>query len=575
MSRRGSVLQDYGGVFPAMSQEAQLAAASYHQRDKELAAQQNQQNKNAKSKGQGDGIDYITGLKPDHVGDTTIDLHTDAQVKGLQDKLIDMALKGAGVNEIKIAAMPELQKISQGYTIAKDEYAKVVNGVRDFSKDYPTADMEAVRSLAGKEMLNNIFEYDENGKIKGYKDPSLISKDKNYLQDLTTNENLPKWYNRSNAFEKGIKDLPLIPVKGGTTRTDKKGGRIKQTYTGHGSVFDEPVINDAGEQSGWRLKSEAVPLGRNPDGSLIIEEVMPKEQFEMAMSTPSARLDFQYDFNKQLQESGIDPDQLDPRAKDVLQRKFAFDLFQNTGIHGSSFLTTDEIKEAPIKNITNVRVSTGKEPPPVMDIVTPVRKYFETNEGKMKEGYEGLAQINLFNNEVTAPIIAEVKSRYPEITADNIYYKKEGNDIWVMKADNNGKIDRKNDTPIFKLDDFSNVAGNKPQGVKSKNEALRQAQSGGKQPANNGAEKPRSKDEERYGELWGKANVTTGLSKSEVNEYKALSSKLGKKAEGLENTNAGGSKKFNIVDPNTGKIIMKDVDEASANKAKAKGYKVQ
>lgn len=520
MSRRGSVLQDYGGVFPAMSQEAQLAAASYHQRDKELAAQQNQQNKNAKSKGQGDGIDYITGLKPDHVGDTTIDLHTDAQVKGLQDKLIDMALKGAGVNEIKIAAMPELQKISQGYTIAKDEYAKVVNGVRDFSKDYPTADMEAVRSLAGKEMLNNIFEYDENGKIKGYKDPSLISKDKNYLQDLTTNENLPKWYNRSNAFEKGIKDLPLIPVKGGTTRTDKKGGRIKQTYTGHGSVFDEPVINDAGEQSGWRLKSEAVPLGRNPDGSLIIEEVMPKEQFEMAMSTPSARLDFQYDFNKQLQESGIDPDQLDPRAKDVLQRKFAFDLFQNTGIHGSSFLTTDEIKEAPIKNITNVRVSAGKEPPPVMDIVTPVRSYFD-NVGEQKEGLKGVAQLNLFNNEVTTPIVNEVKNRYPDITADDIYYQKDGDNIWVMKQAVSGKVDKQKDVPVFKLDDFTNVSGNKPQGQKSKNEALKQAQSGTPQKQ------------------------------------------------------SASAKKFNIVDPNTGKVIMKDVDEASANKAKAKGYKVQ
>jgi hypothetical protein len=35
------------------------------------------------------------------------------------------------------------------------------------------------------------------------------------------------------------------------------------------------------------------------------------------------------------------------------------------------------------------------------------------------------------------------------------------------------------------------------------------------------------------------------------------------------------SKKFNVIDPNTGKIILSGVDEQSANKARAKGYKIQ
>ena len=43
MSRRGAILQDYGGSFNPMPTEAQLASASYYQRDKELAAQQKQQ----------------------------------------------------------------------------------------------------------------------------------------------------------------------------------------------------------------------------------------------------------------------------------------------------------------------------------------------------------------------------------------------------------------------------------------------------------------------------------------------------------------------------------------------------
>ena len=38
------------------------------------------------------------------------------------------------------------------------------------------------------------------------------------------------------------------------------------------------------------------------------------------------------------------------------------------------------------------------------------------------------------------------------------------------------KIDRKNDTPVFKLDEFSNISGNKPQGQKAKNKSLAAAE---------------------------------------------------------------------------------------------------
>lgn len=515
MSRRGAILQDYGGTFPEQSHDAEKAAASYYQRDKEQANDLAYKNKQAKQKGQGDSVDFITGLKADHVGDNTIDLHNDAQIQNLQKELTDMQLKGASVNDIKMAAMPKLSKISQGYTIAKNEYAKITEGMKDLSKDYPTGDMEAARNLAGKELLNTIFDKDEKGNIIGYKDPSLIPADKSYLGGLTTNENLPKWYRRSGAYEKGIKDLPLIPIKGGTTRTDARGGKIKQTFTGHGSIFDEPVINDAGEQTGWQLKAEAIPLGRNPDGSIIIEKVMPKEQFNETIATPSAKLDFQSDFNKYLEQTGVNPDKLDPRAKDVLERKFAYDMFEKTGIHGSSFLTTDETRVAPVKNITNNNIRVGAKDVPVMDIVTPVKDYFDKNKEY------SAARFNMFNNEVTTPIMNEVKNRYPDITADDIYYKNTADGIWVMKTNEPTVIDDKKDVPVFKLDSFSNVTGNKPQGVKSKNEALRQAQSGGTE-----------------------SKGTT-------------------------------VKKFNIIDPNTGNVIMKDVDEASANKAKEKGYKVQ
>ena len=527
MSRRGAILQDYGGNFPAQSQEAQLAAASYYQRDKELAAQQKQQQQNAKAKEQSDATDYITGLKVPHIGDNTVDLYNDAQMKMVQDKLIGMAQKGASVNEIKMAAMPELQKIAQGYTIAKNEYEKVTNGVKDLNKDYPTGNVEAARNIAGKEMLNNIFEFDDKGQVKGYKDPSLITPDKNYIQSLTTTENLPKWYQESGAFEGGVKKLPLIPIQGGTTRTDKFGKMIKQTFTGHGSVFDEPIINDAGEQTGWKLKSEAVPLGRNPDGSLIIEQVMPKEQMELALSTPAARLDFQSKFNKQLQQTGVNPDKLDPRARDILERKFAYDLFDKTGLHGSSFLTTDVVKEAPVKNVTNVRVNNGGAKEVTINdvygrIENATKKADILFQGSDKRG----TRMNTLDADAQKVIFDYVGD--PNLDERNSFIV---NDNGAMK--------------VYRLDDTNPSASN-PNGVPNLDERF----------------------------------VITTLPKVGVN-IKVQANTKGKEAVVNQgntpkvDSKPTSTKTFNIVDPNTGKVLMKGVDEAAANKAKAKGYKVQ
>lgn len=476
MSRRGAILQDYGGAFPEQSTQAQRDAAQYYQRDKEQANQMQQQKQAAKGKEQGDAIDYINKLDVPDIGDTTIDLYNDAQLKAVQDELMGMASKGTGVNEIKMAALPKLQKIGQGYTIAKNEYNKITNGVKELSKDYPTGDMEAARNVAGKNMIETIFEFNDDGTVKGYKDPSLIPPDKNYLGELTTNQNLPKWYKKSGEFESGIKKLPLIPIKGGTTRTDKFGRKVKQTYTGHGSIFDEPIMNDEGEQTGWRLKSEAVPLGRNEDGSLIIEQVMPKEQFEMALSTPAAKLDFQYDFNKNLEQKGINPDSLDPRARDVLERKFAYDLFSNTGIHGSSFLTTDEIKEAPVKNITNNNINTGGK-----NDDTKINNLYGRIGGKIdaniEKGFTATRFSSLENDEQALIKQTVENAGYPlEEGGANIYLAKDGSEYKIYKTVPKEKLSPQNkDNEIATLS-FIGINLPKQANVQAKKEVVKQGE---------------------------------------------------------------------------------------------------
>jgi len=482
MSRRGSILQDYGNIDATQRDTAQRDAAQYYQRDKELAAQQKQHQQTAKAKEQGDAVDYIGGLKADHVGDTTIDQYNDALMKGVQDELMGMMQKGAGVNEIKMAAIPKLQKIAAGHTIAKDEYGKIVETKKNLQKDYPEGNADAAGNVMGKEMLDNLFEYDENGKIKGYKDPSSINTNKSYSDALFDKEKMDTWYpDTTDALVANVqKTRGLTPIKGQLKLINSRGGYTDKKYEGHLSIYDRPTVDEEGKVTGIELDAENVPLGKNADGTANVIQVMPEDKYNVFRGDGKSAMQFDRAvYNHISKDLGINPKSLDPQALDIYSRNYALEMLRKTGLHGSSYNQFDIERTDPVKNITNNNIRVGGANVPVMDIVTPVRDYFE-NVGEQKEGLKGVAQLNLFNNEVTTPVMNEVKIRYPDITADEIYYKKDGNNIWVMKADESGKVNKLKDVPVFKLDDFSNVTGNKPQGQKSKNEALRKAQSGNK-----------------------------------------------------------------------------------------------
>lgn len=481
MSRRGSILQDYGNIDATQRDAAQRDAAQYYQRDKELAAQQNNQKQNAKAKDGKDSLDYIDKLKVEPVGDTTVDLYNTAQLQKLKDDLLAKRQSGVSSEDIQIQAMQELPKIAKGYTIAKNEYGKIVEAQKNLLKDYPEGNAEAARNVMGKDMLTNIFEYNEDGTVKGYKDPSLINTNKSYSDVLFDPEKMDTWYpSTTDAVVANIqKTRGLTPIDGQVKVINPRGGYTDKKYKGHISIYDRPDVDSDGKISGISLDSESVPLGKNADGTANVIQVMPKEKYEVLRGDGKAAMQFDkavYDhISKDL---GVNPKSLDPQALDVYSRKYALEMLNKTGLQGSSYNQFDIEKADPVKNITNVRVNTGgAKEVPVMDIVTPVRSYFD-NVGEQKEGLKGVAQINLFNNEVTTPVINEVKNRYPDITAEDIYYQKSGNDIWVMKAAETGKVDRQKDVPVFKLDEFSNVTGNKPQGQKSKNKALENAQSG-------------------------------------------------------------------------------------------------
>jgi len=364
MARRGAILQDYGNIQNPPSDnsltiENNRLAESRRQHDDEMR----QRRDLTKQKQAGDSTKFITELKNEKTGINDIDIENDKQLLAAQNRMIEMQQKGAPLSEIQIYAMRELPKINNAYTLGKNYKEQVTKGMTDLEKKYGNGvDLNAVQSEAYKKMADDIFDRDDKGNIIGYKDPNLIPKNKDYIAEIENDsKSLGTIFKPSGAFETGVQKTDLIPIKDKFTKTDKYGNKTKYNYTGFGTIYDEPILNEQGEQTGWDVKGEVVPLGKNPDGTVILERVMPKEQFEIATGSAAAKKDFDIKFHNYLNESGTNPDQLDARAKDILERKFAYDLFKKTNIHGSSFLSEEEVKAAPIKNITNINNRTGSE----------------------------------------------------------------------------------------------------------------------------------------------------------------------------------------------------------------------
>jgi len=503
MSRRGAILQDYGGRFEPQPQDAQLAAASYYQRDKELSAQLGQQKKQNADK---EAANLIGDIKLDHIGDNTIDLMTDKQLQGLQDKLMDMHLKGASNTDLQLYAQRELPKISNGHTVAKNKYEQIKSGLTELGKDYKSADLTKARELAVRPMIEDVVEFDDKGNAIGYKDASLIP-EKNYLEGLMNDDNIGQWYKPSGVFTEEIKKLPLTPIAGGSVKRDSRGKLVDQTYIGHASIFDQPVVDkETGKLTGQELKFEEVSLGKNEDGTITTVRAMPIEQFNLALPSNESKIEFRLKFNDEMRRQGIDPKSLDPRAKDLLQRKYMYDLFKSTNIHGSSFLQKD-IEKQPLPPRVNVNVGKGggDNTAQIRDVYNELQNKQEEGEKTFGSGYKGIPLNELSPTAQGIVIEYANKLTNDDLTQSDIFVKKDSGGKFNIVKSPSGEI-------IAPMD-FTDINIKAQPGVKEKREVV----------------------------------------------------EIGKSQ----------SKTFNVVDPSTGKVVLSGVDKTAADKAKAKGYKIQ
>ena len=188
MSRRGSVLQ--GIEFKGMDYEPHFEAMRIAQQERELQDRKNQQKQQKSDK---EAYDLISGLKIDHIGDNTIDVMTDKQLQGLQDELMDMHLKGATTDQLRLTAQRKLPEISNGHTLAKNKLKEINEGVSQLGKSYKNADLVKAKELALKPMIQDVVEFDDKGNPIKYKDVATVP-NRNYTDILFDDNTLGQWY---------------------------------------------------------------------------------------------------------------------------------------------------------------------------------------------------------------------------------------------------------------------------------------------------------------------------------------------------------------------------------------------
>lgn len=494
MSRRGAILQDYGGHFEPMPLDSQLAAASYYQRDKEQANQlkyqrekENEADKYRKLK----MIDDATDPSKYQSSAQKANSLATQQLLALRDEYAGKT--NLQPEQLYLELQQRLTPVAQGYGSYKQALDEQEALAKKAAEVNPNLDVQKVLSDLQTEFDADYLTTNPDGTTAF--NQAKIGTKSDALDRILRPENAWK-------YSKGSKGLMEVLRKGG-----EKGELFSQApdktqinYTTN-VPFWAQVVDDKGQPLQADPSTGLLPQGKLPrvalkgtiqdydevddKGRKVTKQmvVVPQKTMDAILYNDELKYQFEGDWQRHKREAGIS---VDPAREDDLKRIYFSQVLADNGLVQPYVSSRTHLPPQPRTTINN---RYGGRDVPVMDIVTPVRKYLEankdrtvtydSNDGTRKE-LSGIAQLNTFTNEVTDPIVDKVKSRYPNTNAGQIYYRNIDGETWVVKAEEEGKINPEKDTIVFKLDDFSNVSGNKAQGQKSKNEALRRAQSGTK-----------------------------------------------------------------------------------------------
>lgn len=514
---RPAILQDYGNIQnPPADNSATLENMQNMQRDKELRAQQKIHADDRKYKQDKDAeADKYRKLKmiDDATDPTGYQSSTQKANSLATQQLLGVRNEFAAKTDLPpdqlyLQLQQKLTPIAQGYNSYKADLVGQEALAKKAVEVNPNLDMQKILVDLQKQVDSHHLVTNPDGTNNF--NQATIGTNSNALQEILKPENAWKYSKGTKPLIDAVKGkgteaelfsqgtdgsqinykakvpewAQLVDSKGNIIEADPKTGLIpkgeKPRLVLKGTVQDYQETDESGKP--------LVDRQGNPVISKMI--VVPQSTMNKILSNDETEYAFEGDWQKHKQLANID---VDPAHEQDLKRVYFSQWLADNGLSQPYVSARTHLPPQP-RNITNIHVNNGKQPVPVMDIVTPVNNYFETHkdavirydskDGKVKT-ISGVAPLNVFNNAVTDPIVETIKSRHSGegLTANNIYYRNIDGTTWVMiartpddKKDGQFKINPEEDTPAFKLDEFTNVVGNKPGGIKPKNQALIDAQ---------------------------------------------------------------------------------------------------
>jgi hypothetical protein len=336
MSRRPSVFQS-GDIGNPIGTALGVQSNAINQRREEAGIESEDRKRRLAHDDEAAKQKYLEGFKVDATGVNTVDTYNLAELEKMKTQLSDAFKNGATISQVAPYASGRMSNITRGYTIAKNHEANIDKKLQELAKEYPSADLGAAKSHMNNEMLKDIFDYDENGQVKSYKDPSTIPLEKAYGANLENEDNLHLWNKPSGELIKHVEGLPRAAYQE-NEYVDKKGFKHGYNASGELSGLQEHVRGANNDITGIKYKTEKVKWGSNEI------EVMPKEQFDVAISNASkkAKADFYVATNPEIEKASYMKMQavgqpLTTEEKDVIRRKMALEMFSGGGYDKSTF----------------------------------------------------------------------------------------------------------------------------------------------------------------------------------------------------------------------------------------------
>lgn len=471
MSRRGSILQDYGNINHTQTMEAQHNAAQYYQRDKELNAQMGQR------KQEQTDADKYRKLKmiDDATDPSTYQSSTQKANSLATEQLLSVRNEFAGKtnlppDQLYLELQKKLTPVSQGYNSYKADLTEQEALAKKAVEVNPNLDMQKILVDLQKQVDSHHLITKPDGGIDF--NQATIGTNSNALQEILKPENAWK-------YSKGTKSLIDFVKKGG-----EKGELFSQSPDGTQINYTTNIpewaqlVDEKGNPLEVDPKTGLIPKGKQPKVALkgtkqdyeeIDENGRPVTKTMIVVSQPTMNkilsndeleYAFEGDWQKHKQFSKLD---VSPEHEQDLKRVYFSQWLNDNGLSQPYVSSRTHLPPQPR---VSIKVNNGKggDDTVIRDVFNEINDKASTS----REGYGfPLNSLSATAQGVVLKYANELTGG--DLTQADIYVRKEPNGtISIVRAEDNKLI-----APM----DFADVNMKVQPGVKEKRKVIEQVYS--------------------------------------------------------------------------------------------------